>query len=47
MPEKPVCTCLLRRIPGTSLAAIRVFDPFCQIKEHKEHGSTDLDPTYG
>ncbi|UJQ86855.1 hypothetical protein PQE16_gp65 [Arthrobacter phage Reedo] len=45
-PERPVCTCLLQPVPGTSLAKVRVFDPYCQIDVHKKLGSTEEEPTY-
>jgi hypothetical protein len=46
MAEPPVCTCIRRLIPQTSLRIVNVLDPFCQIQAHSSLGSCAEPPPY-
>jgi hypothetical protein len=46
MAETPVCTCIRRALPDSTVRIAQVLDPFCQIPAHSILGSCAEPPPY-
>lgn len=46
--DRPICTCIWHALPFTGLRVVKVFDPYCQLQQHKDRGTyTGPEPVYG